>query len=63
MSDQRFDVFLAERLTEGEPAREVTEQDMIHRAFTDAEVDALIRSGALVDSPSLAALLLYRMRQ
>ncbi len=62
LSDQRFDVFLAERLSAGEPAREVTEQDMIHQAFTDAEIDAHIRSGALADSASLAALLLYRMR-
>jgi 8-oxo-dGTP pyrophosphatase MutT (NUDIX family) len=62
MTDERFDVFLAERLTAGEPAREATEQDMIHRAFTDAEIDALIRSGDLTDSASLAALLLYRMR-
>jgi 8-oxo-dGTP pyrophosphatase MutT (NUDIX family) len=61
-SDQRFDAFLAEGLTEGEPDREPTEQDMIHRAFTDAEIDALIRDGALADSASLAALLLYRMR-
>ena len=34
---------------------------MVHREFTDAEVDDLIRSGALADSASLVALLLYRM--
>jgi 8-oxo-dGTP pyrophosphatase MutT (NUDIX family) len=62
LTDERFDVFLAERLTAGETAREATEQDMIHRAFTDAEVDALIRSGALADAASLAALLLFRLR-
>ena len=62
LSDQRFDVFLAERLTAGETAREATEQDMIHQAFTDAEIDDLIRTGALADSASLAALLLYRMQ-
>ena len=61
LCDQRFDVFLAEGLIPGTPSREDTEQDMIHRSFTDAEVDALIRSGALIDSASLAALLLYRM--
>jgi 8-oxo-dGTP pyrophosphatase MutT (NUDIX family) len=61
MSDQRFDVFLAQGLTAGEPAREATEQDMVHRAFTDADVDELIRVGALADSASLAGLLLYRM--
>ncbi len=34
---------------------------MIHRAFTDAEIGAMIRSGAIVDAPSLAALTLYRL--
>ena len=62
MTDQRFDVFLARDLTMGEPSREATEQDMVHRAFTDAEIDGLVRSGALADSASVAALLLYRMQ-
>lgn len=62
VSGQRFDVFLAEGLRTGEPAREATEQDMVHRQFDDAEIDSMIRSGTLVDSASLAALLLYRMR-
>ncbi len=61
LSDQRFDVFLATELTAGEPDREATEQDMVHRQFTDAEVEELILSGALADSASLAALLLWRM--
>jgi 8-oxo-dGTP pyrophosphatase MutT (NUDIX family) len=62
LSDQRFDVFLAEQLTAGETAREPTEQDMIQREFTDAALAALVRAGTLADSASLAALLLYRMR-
>lgn len=60
-STQGFDVYLATGLAEGRPDREVTEQDMVHRAFTDAEVAGLIRSGGLVDAPSLAALTLYRL--
>jgi 8-oxo-dGTP pyrophosphatase MutT (NUDIX family) len=60
-SDQAFDVYLAEGLTEGRPDREVTEQDMVHRAVTDAEIVGLIRSGDLVDAPSVAALTLYRL--
>lgn len=60
-STQGFDIYLATDLTEGRPDREATEQDMIHRAFTDAEITALIRSGDLVDAPSLAALTLYRL--
>ncbi|MEU4155299.1 NUDIX hydrolase [Actinoplanes sp. NPDC026670] len=58
---QGFDVYLATGLAEGEPDREATEQDMIHRAFTDDEVTAMIRSGEIVDAPSLAALTLYRL--
>ncbi|MEU8665019.1 hypothetical protein AB0C31_51420, partial [Actinoplanes philippinensis] len=58
---QGFDVYLATGLAEGEPDRETTEQDMIHRAFTDEEITAMIRTGQVVDAPSLAALTLYRL--
>ena len=58
---QGFDVYLATGLTEGDPDREPTEQDMIHRAFTDAEIADMIRSGAIVDAPSLAALTLHHL--
>ncbi|MFD1374042.1 NUDIX hydrolase [Actinoplanes sichuanensis] len=58
---QGFDVYLATGLAEGEPDREASEQDMIHRAFTDDEVTAMIRRGEIVDAPSLAALTLYRL--
>ncbi len=61
-STQGFDVYLASGLTEGAPDREITEQDMQHRAVTDDEVEQLIVSGQLVDAPSLAALTLYRLR-
>ena len=60
-STQGFDVYLATGLEEGAPDREVGEQDMIHRAFTDAEITGMIRSGQIVDAPSLAALTLYRL--
>ncbi|MFI1992903.1 NUDIX domain-containing protein [Actinoplanes sp. NPDC020271] len=62
-STQGFDVYLATGLEEGAPDREATEQDMVHRAFGDAEIDEMIRSGQIVDAPSLAALTLYRLRQ
>jgi 8-oxo-dGTP pyrophosphatase MutT (NUDIX family) len=58
---QGFDVYLATDLTEGAPDREAGEQDMIHHAFTDTEITAMIRSGQIVDAPSLAALTLYRL--
>jgi 8-oxo-dGTP pyrophosphatase MutT (NUDIX family) len=61
-STQGFDVYLATGLTEGPPDREVSEQDMQHRAFTDDEVEQLIVTGQLVDAPSLAALTLYRLQ-
>jgi hypothetical protein len=60
-STQGFDVYLATGLTAGEPDRESGEQDMVHRRFTDAEVDEAIRDGLMVDAPSLAALTLYRL--
>jgi 8-oxo-dGTP pyrophosphatase MutT (NUDIX family) len=58
---QGFDVYLATDLTEGTPDREASERDMIHHAFTDTEITAMIRSGQIVDAPSLAALTLYRL--
>jgi hypothetical protein len=61
MSSQWCDVWLATDLEEGETSREVTEQDMVHRFVTDAELEALVRAGDLVDGGSLAALALYRI--
>jgi 8-oxo-dGTP pyrophosphatase MutT (NUDIX family) len=58
-STQGFDVYVAEGLSEGTPHREPTEQDMIHRPFTDHEITRMIRAGDIVDAPSLAALTLY----
>lgn len=59
---QGFDVFLATGLAEGTPDRESTENDMVHREFSDSELDAMILDGRLDDGPSLAALALYRLR-
>jgi 8-oxo-dGTP pyrophosphatase MutT (NUDIX family) len=60
---QGFDVYLATGLEQGRPDREATEQDMVHRPFTDAQIEALVLGGGMVDAPSLAALTLYRLRQ
>ncbi|WP_250031017.1 NUDIX domain-containing protein [Paractinoplanes maris] len=60
-STQGFDVYLATDLEEGAPDREATEQDMVHRSFSDIEITAMIRSGQIVDAPSLAALTLFRL--
>ncbi|MCM4076259.1 NUDIX domain-containing protein [Paractinoplanes hotanensis] len=61
-SPQGFDVYLASDLEEGAPDREPSEQDMVHRSFRDDEILAMIRSGRIVDAPSLAALTLYRLQ-
>ena len=60
-STQGFDVYLATDLVEGPPNREESEQDMIHRAFSDAEVSDMIRHGLIIDASSLAALTLHRI--
>jgi 8-oxo-dGTP pyrophosphatase MutT (NUDIX family) len=52
---QGFDVFLATGLRAGEPGREESERDMIHRFVTDAEFASLVRRGQIVDAATLAA--------
>jgi 8-oxo-dGTP pyrophosphatase MutT (NUDIX family) len=61
-STQGFDVYLATELEQGAPDREASEQDMIHRAFSDTDIAEMIRSGQIVDAPSPAALTLYRLQ-
>lgn len=61
-SNQSFDVFLASGLTEGEPDREHTEQDMVHRWFAEDELRAMVRRGEFADSHSVAALTLFDAR-
>ncbi|MGN6606863.1 MAG: NUDIX domain-containing protein [Jatrophihabitans sp.] len=55
---QHYDVFLATELTPGEPKREVTEQDMVHRWFPESEVRAMIARGELKDAHTVACLFL-----
>lgn len=58
---QQFDVFAALDLTEGDPDREVTEADMVHRHVTEQELRELIRDGRFADCHSLAALTLFEL--
>ncbi len=58
-SAQAFDVFLATGLTPGPTRHEHSEQGMVHRWFATAELRAMIGSGELADSHSVAALALY----
>lgn len=61
-SSQRYDVYLAGDLTLGQPRREPTESDMVHRWHSEQEVRGMIRAGTLADAHSLAALALFDRR-
>ncbi|MCQ4159815.1 NUDIX hydrolase [Roseomonas sp. GC11] len=60
--NQKGHVFLATGLEQHAHAREATEQDMVCRSFTLAEVEAMARNGTLQDAPTLAALALARIQ-
>jgi 8-oxo-dGTP pyrophosphatase MutT (NUDIX family) len=55
-------IFLATDLTQGNPDREATEQDMICQSFTLPEVEAMIRDGSLRDAMTLSAFALLRTK-
>ena len=57
--NQSFEVMLATDLTPVPPRRERSEQDMVHRWFSDAEVRDMVRDGGFPDSHSVAALALF----
>jgi 8-oxo-dGTP pyrophosphatase MutT (NUDIX family) len=61
-SDGRFDVWLATDLTEGEQALEPTEQGLVLGRFTLAEIDAMVRDGAIGDAATVAAIGMLRLR-
>lgn len=58
-SSQRFHVYLATELTAGEPNREASEADMVHRWVSRAELNRMIAAGEFSDGHSLAALALF----
>ena len=55
LSDQAVDVFRATGLEPGEQALEATEQDLVVRRFTVAEVDRMVRENVIRDAASVAA--------
>lgn len=61
LCSQGFDVFLATGLTEGEPDREATEQDMQHAFVPEDELVAMVRRGDVVDAVTLAAYALLQL--
>jgi 8-oxo-dGTP pyrophosphatase MutT (NUDIX family) len=55
LTGQGYDVFLATGLVPGPPAREASEQDMVSRWFSDADLVAMLRSGEIEDASTVAA--------
>lgn len=65
LSSQRGHVYLATGLTEGEPERELEEQDMSTAWFARADVEKMISTGGITDAQTVAAytlLLLHERR-
>jgi ADP-ribose pyrophosphatase len=60
--NQAGSVFLATDLTQDKTEHDVEEQDMICRTFTLATVEDMVRSGALQDAISIAALGMLRLK-
>jgi ADP-ribose pyrophosphatase len=58
---QRLHVFIATDLTPGPPQRESSEIDMVHREFSLADFDAMLRDGTIDDSTTLAAYALGKL--
>jgi 8-oxo-dGTP pyrophosphatase MutT (NUDIX family) len=60
---QRGHVFLATGLIEGEPERELEEQDMRMAWFSRAEVEKMMAGGMITDAQSMAAYLLLQLHE
>jgi 8-oxo-dGTP pyrophosphatase MutT (NUDIX family) len=58
-TSQSCDVFLAADLTAGEPDRDPEEQGMRQKWFPRTEVEAMMRTGEIVDGPTMAAYAQY----
>ena len=63
LMSQHFDVYLATGLTEGEPQREASEADMVHRWVASDELRRMARGGDFADGHSLAALALFDLHR
>jgi 8-oxo-dGTP pyrophosphatase MutT (NUDIX family) len=60
--NQRGHIFLATDLTQGETAREVSEQDMICRDFSLAEFETMLRDGTVREAMTISAFGLLRVK-
>jgi 8-oxo-dGTP pyrophosphatase MutT (NUDIX family) len=63
LTSQRGHVYLATDLTEGEPERELEEQDMTTAWFTRAEVEKMITTGGITDAQTVAAYTLLLLHE
>ncbi|MDT7728358.1 MAG: 8-oxo-dGDP phosphatase [Actinomycetota bacterium] len=63
MSSQRGWLFLATDLTEGEPERELEEQDMTMAWFERSAVEKMMAGGEITDAQSMAAYLLLLLHE
>ena len=63
LASQRGQVFLATGLTEGEPERELEEQDMRSAWFTRAKFESMIQGGEITDAQSIAAYALLLLHE
>jgi 8-oxo-dGTP pyrophosphatase MutT (NUDIX family) len=61
MSNQGFDIWLAQDLIPGDPRREHEEQDMCQQWFGLAEFEQMIRVGTITDNSSVAAYALLKL--
>ena len=62
LATQGYHVYRATGLTQGPPALEVSEQDLVSRAFPLAEVEEMLRDGTIKDATTHAAFGLLRLR-
>jgi 8-oxo-dGTP pyrophosphatase MutT (NUDIX family) len=60
--NQRGHIFLATDLTQGDPDREATEQDMVCRSFALAEFEEMVRDGTVREAMTLSAFGLLRVK-
>jgi ADP-ribose pyrophosphatase len=60
--NQRGHIFLATELTQGDPEREPTEQDMICRSVALTDFEAMIRDGSVREAMTLSAFALLRVK-
>jgi 8-oxo-dGDP phosphatase len=55
LTSQWCEIFVATELTAGEPDRDPEEQEMRQRWFARNELEQMIRTGEIVDGPTMAA--------